>query len=64
MPQPYRYIYYLEFVAFPSPQLSELQQWLTERGIVWRECRQLNTDTEQQEVVGLQIFGYDPDDAA
>lgn len=64
VPQPYRYIHYLEFIASPSPQLSELQQWLTERGIGWRERRQFNVDTEQEEVVGLQIFSYDPDHAA
>jgi len=64
VPQPYRYIHCLEFIAVPSPQLSELQQWLTGRGIVWRERRQFDVDTEQEEVVGLQIFGYDPDHAA
>jgi len=60
VPRPYRYIYYLEFIALPSPQLFELQQWLTERGVFWHECRQFDVDTEQEEVVGLQVYGYDP----
>jgi hypothetical protein len=64
VPQPYRYILYLELTAFPSQQLSELQQWLTERSIVWRERCQFDVDTEQEEVVGIQIFGYDPSHAA
>ena len=64
VPKPYRYIHYLEFIAIPSPQLSELQQWLTARSIVWLECRQFDDDAEQEEIVGLQIFGYDPDHAA
>src|SRR5882724_5447040 len=33
VPQPYRYIHDLEFGAFASPQLRELQQWLTERDV-------------------------------
>ena len=62
--QPYRYLHHLEFFASPSPQLSELQQWLTHRGIVWRECRQFDADTDQEQVVGLRIFGYDTDHAS
>jgi hypothetical protein len=60
IPRPYRYILYLELIAFPSPQLSDLQQWLSERGIEWRERRQFDVDTKQVDVVGIQIFGYDP----
>jgi hypothetical protein len=63
VPQPYRYIHYLEFGAFASPQLRELQQWLTERDVVWRERRQFDQDTNNEQIVGLQIFGYDPDHA-
>jgi hypothetical protein len=64
IPQPYRYIHNLELIVFPSPQLSQLQQWLTGRGVVWRECHQFDVDTEQDQIVGLQIFGYEPDHAA
>ena len=63
VPQPYRYLHYLEFNASPSAQLSELQEWLTERGVAWHECRQFDSDTKQEQVVGLQIFGYDTDDS-
>jgi hypothetical protein len=61
VPQPYRYIHHLELVAFESPKLRELQRWLTDRGVVWRERLQFDADTQQEQVVGLQIFGYDPD---
>ena len=48
---------HLEFIAFPSLHLSKLQQWLTQRGIVWRKRRQFDADTEQKQIVGFQTIG-------
>lgn len=59
VPQPYRHIRYLEFLAPDSPQLQDLQRWLTDRGIEWRLCRDHSPETDQDDVVGLQVFGYD-----
>ena len=64
VPRPYRYIYHLEFAASASAQLGELQQWLNQRGVLWRECRTTDCDTEREELVGLRIFGYEPEHTA
>lgn len=59
VPQPYRFIYYLEFVASESRELRELQRWLTDRDVTWREIQQTDPDSGHEEIVGLQVFGYD-----
>lgn len=61
VPQPYRHIRYLELLLCDSPQLQDLENWLTSCGVSWRECIQRDTDTEQDAVVGLHIFGYGDD---
>jgi hypothetical protein len=63
VPQPYRHIRHLELLVCDSPQLQELENWLTSRGVSRRECTQRDANTEQDEVVGLQIFGYAEDAA-
>jgi hypothetical protein len=63
VPQPYRHIRHLEILVCDSQQLQELENWLTACGISWRVCLQRDAETEQDEVVGLQIFGYDMDAA-
>ncbi len=59
VPRPYRFIYCLEFIASESQQLHVLQRWLIDRNVTWREIRQTDPDSGHEEIVGLQIFGYD-----
>ena len=61
VPKPYRHIRHLEILVCDSLRFQELKDWLTSRDVPSRECRQRDSETEQEEVFHLQIFGYDTD---
>jgi hypothetical protein len=62
VPRPYRHIRHLELLVCETPVLLELTDWLTERGVPWRVCRERDVETREAEVVGVKAFGYDPDE--
>lgn len=64
VPTPYRFMHHVELLVQPSEQMQELERWLSNRGVEWQHVRQNDPDTGQEEVVGMRIYGFEPESAA